>query len=166
MLELLSKNDKQWRINALAICRDKELADDLVQEMYLVLLKRNPEIHKLTHGYVNRTIINIYKDHLKAKEQNIYKVDISECYNIKQDEEEDGFCDKDISILERANKLNEQDKQTLISTYDSPIRQIADSIGVNYTKVHRNLEKSRREVLQDDYDKEYNNRRCKYKKIG
>lgn len=165
MLELLSKNDKQWRINALAICRNKDLADDIVQEMYLVLLKRSPDVSKLTHGYVNRTIINVYKDHLKAKKLQTVDLD-KESYRIADEQIEDVFCDKDLSVLDKANKLNEQDKQTLISAYDSPIRQIADSIGVNYTKVHRNLEKSRREVLGDDYDTEYNNRRCKYKKIG
>ncbi len=35
ILESLSKKDKYWRQIAFNICKDKSLADDLVQEMYL-----------------------------------------------------------------------------------------------------------------------------------
>ena len=37
MLLELSKKDKKWRHIALKLCGNKDLADDIVQEMYLKL---------------------------------------------------------------------------------------------------------------------------------
>mgnify|MGYP003661890430 CR=1 FL=1 len=39
ILEELSKKDKEWRKAAYVICKDKMLADDLVQEMYFKLME-------------------------------------------------------------------------------------------------------------------------------
>ena len=47
MLEELSKKDKQWRIFALYICKDKQLADVIVNPMITLdpnlTIKRNGE---------------------------------------------------------------------------------------------------------------------------
>jgi len=167
MLDLIAKDDSIWRRNALAICKDKTIADDLVNDMYIRLHRLNPPTEKLTHSYINRTLINMYKLSVRTYKNEITLVDLDkESYRISDEQVEDVFCDKDISLLERANNLEDQDKKMLIDVYDNPIRKVAESIGVHYTKVNRNLEKARREVLGDDYDTEYNNRRCKYKKIG
>ena len=37
MLNEICKKDKYWRTIAFAICKDKDLADDLVQDMYVKL---------------------------------------------------------------------------------------------------------------------------------
>ena len=37
ILKELSSNDKKWRKIAYGICKDKQLADDLVQDAYLKL---------------------------------------------------------------------------------------------------------------------------------
>ena len=37
ILAELAKKDAQWRKMAFQICKDKDLADELVQEMYLKL---------------------------------------------------------------------------------------------------------------------------------
>jgi hypothetical protein len=64
MLELLCKKDDFWRRVAFNICKDKTLADDLVQEMYIKLSDCTKEINDF---YVIITIKNIFLNHLKKE---------------------------------------------------------------------------------------------------
>lgn len=50
LIELLAKNDKEWRAMAEYITKDKELGDDLVQEFYLKMDKKDGKI-KLNDNY-------------------------------------------------------------------------------------------------------------------
>ena len=45
MLEILTKKNSEWMSMAMSICRDKNIAKDLVQDMYLRLNRYidNPE---------------------------------------------------------------------------------------------------------------------------
>ena len=61
----LAKKDAQWRKMALQICKDKDLADELVQEMYI---KVSNKINHLSDGYIFVTLRSIFYDSLKSKE--------------------------------------------------------------------------------------------------
>ena len=67
MLEYLSQNDEQWRRTALTICKDKTLADEIVQTMYLKIYENNIDLEKLSKKYVNRVLINLCKDFHKSQ---------------------------------------------------------------------------------------------------
>ena len=76
MLEILTKNNKEWISMAMSICKDRHLANDLVQEMYLRLNKYvdNPE-KIMKNGEVNSffvyiTLRNLFYDHTKNKDNN------------------------------------------------------------------------------------------------
>jgi len=65
ILEELAKKDSQWRKMALQICKDKDLADELVQEMYI---KVSNKTKPLSDGYIFVTLRSIFYDSLKSKE--------------------------------------------------------------------------------------------------
>ena len=72
ILEELSKKDKYWRQVAFNISKDKNISDDLVQEMYLkiyrISLKKYLEINDY---YVVRILLNTYLDYLKENKKTI-----------------------------------------------------------------------------------------------
>jgi DNA-directed RNA polymerase specialized sigma24 family protein len=61
----LAKKDAQWRKMALQICKDKDLADELVQEMYI---KVSTKTKPLSDGYIFVTLRSLFYDHLKNKD--------------------------------------------------------------------------------------------------
>ena len=65
ILEELAKKDAQWRKMALQICKDKDLADELVQEMYIKVLNKTKP---LSDGYIFVTLRSLFYDHLKNKD--------------------------------------------------------------------------------------------------
>jgi len=61
----LAKKDSQWRKMALQICKDPDLADELVQEMYI---KVSNKTKPLSDGYIFVTLRSLFYDHLKNKD--------------------------------------------------------------------------------------------------
>ena len=64
MIEQLSLNDSLWRKTAFTICKDKDTADEIVQEMYL----RFERIKSTEPKYIFSILRNIFYDTLKSKE--------------------------------------------------------------------------------------------------
>ena len=65
MIFELAKKDAQWRKMAFQICKDKDLSDELVQEMYL---KLSTKTKILTDGYIFVTLRSLFYDSLKGKD--------------------------------------------------------------------------------------------------
>jgi DNA-directed RNA polymerase specialized sigma24 family protein len=72
MLKELAKKDAQWRKMAFQICKDKDLADELVQEMYLKLYQNT---NLIKEGYIYTVLRNLFYDY--AKQQKDIIVDFS-----------------------------------------------------------------------------------------
>ena len=72
MLEELAKKDAQWRKMAFQICKDKDLADELVQEMYLKLYQNT---NLIKDGYIYTVLRNLFYDY--AKQQKDIIIDFS-----------------------------------------------------------------------------------------
>jgi DNA-directed RNA polymerase specialized sigma24 family protein len=64
MLEELAKKDAQWRKMAFQICKDKDLADELVQEMYLKLYQNT---NLIKEGYIYTVLRNLFYDYTKTQ---------------------------------------------------------------------------------------------------
>ena len=62
MIYELAKKDAQWRKMSYQICKDKDLADELTQEMYLKLQNK---IKPLSDGYIFVTLRSLFYDYLK-----------------------------------------------------------------------------------------------------
>ena len=65
MIFELAKKDAQWRKMAFQICKDKDLSDELVQEMYI---KLSTKTKILTDGYIFVTLRSLFYDSLKGKD--------------------------------------------------------------------------------------------------
>jgi DNA-directed RNA polymerase specialized sigma24 family protein len=72
ILAELAKKDAQWRKMAFQICKDKDLADELVQEMYLKLYNNT---NLIKDGYIYTVLRNLFYDY--AKQQKDLIVDFS-----------------------------------------------------------------------------------------
>lgn len=59
----LAKKDAQWRKMAFQICKDKDLADELVQEMYLKLAYNT---NLIKDGYIYTVLRNLFYDYTKS----------------------------------------------------------------------------------------------------
>ena len=76
MLEILTKKNDEWLSMARSICKDDDLANDLVQEMYLRINKyidnpdrimKNDEVNSF---FVYTTLRNLFYDYKKNKNNN------------------------------------------------------------------------------------------------
>ena len=64
ILAELAKKDAQWRKMAFQICKDKDLADELVQEMYLKLYQNT---NLIKDGYIYTVLRNLFYDYAKTQ---------------------------------------------------------------------------------------------------
>jgi len=64
ILQELAKKDAVWRKMAFQICKDKDLADELVQEMYLKLYQNT---NLIKEGYIYTVLRNLFYDYTKSQ---------------------------------------------------------------------------------------------------
>jgi len=64
VIEQLAKRDSDWRLMAFKITKDKDLADDIVQEMYL----KAHTFKNINNSYIYTILRNLFYDSLKTKE--------------------------------------------------------------------------------------------------
>lgn len=151
----ISKKDKYWRNISLAICKDKNLSDDIVQEMYLKVFELDKEI---TDYYVIIIIKNLFLDYCRKKN---YDTSLDEVYNLSIDNSIYEINDDDYFILQKANNLKWWRKKLLEENYDKSLREIEKEFKINYGFIYRELVKARKEILGEKYNKKYNNKRFK-----
>ncbi len=148
MLEELAKKDKRWREVALNICKCKDLADEIVNQMYLRIYDKNPDKEKLTEWYIITTLRNLFLDHCKQRKY----ISIETLYHLPDEQTDKTFSDEEISLIVKASKkLKWWQQQLLIESYDKSLRQVQQEFNINYQFVRRENKKSRRIVLDNDY---------------
>lgn len=122
----LAKKDAQWRKMAFQICKSKDLADELVQNMYIKLSERTIQV---SDGYIFVTLRSLFYDSLKNNDILIddfskFEVEDEEyCEGIDYDE-----LSKDLTWYERT--MFEQ--STLIGQ-----RELARQTGIHIQTIHR-----------------------------
>ena len=161
ILNSVSKKDAKWREIAFNICKDKQDADDLVQDMYLRLY--NYKVENWNYSFVILVMWNLFKD---KKRSYYYRNTVTylDFYELVTKDEEFSFNDDDLLILEQIKKLSEDDRKLLELNYDLSASRIAKNLDVCRIALYRKLINIRKEILADDYDKKYRNRRLKWMK--
>ena len=144
MLEELAKKDKYWRKTAYYICKDVNLADDLVQEMYLKLADNKKQINDF---YVILTIKNLFLDFCKKKKREIFIED----YNFQiQDSSVYEIDDNDKNILDSIYNNSEWWQLELLEmSNDHSLRELEERYNINYGFIFRNLKKIKEKVWQE-----------------
>lgn len=133
MLEQLAKRDKDWRTFAYSICKDKSLADDLVQDMYIYFSNKNGEYKD---SYIKTSIFHLFLQTIKKESvftslDNIDVVDKSNPYE---------YNDKEKELID---SLKWYEKELIELSYEKSFHEIQRELNINYQFVRRILNKTK-----------------------
>ena len=132
ILKELSKKDKYWRSIAYNICKDKDLAKDLVQDMYLkvyeVSQKRDLEPNDY---YIIITIKNLFLDYCK---ENNKKVSTETLFYLEDNNNKYELSDEEVNIL---NNLTFVERELLRLNETMSFHEIQRNFNINYQFARR-----------------------------
>jgi DNA-directed RNA polymerase specialized sigma24 family protein len=133
VLDILAKKDNYWRKVAFNICKDKYLADDLVNDMYLKLANNEKASNDF---YVIIVIRNLFLDSTKKnKEVNIEDL-------LLQTEASFELDDNEVKAI---NNLKWWEKELLELSNDYSLRELEKKLNINYAFIHRTIKRIRNE---------------------
>ena len=132
MIEELSKKDALWRKVALNICKDKQLADDLVQDMYLKLYDCKKQINDF---YVVIVLRNLFLDTIKQKNKR-KQADIDSFYDLEASVSTFEMDDEETKIV---NEMYWLAKGYFELSYDMSLREMAKELNTNYMYIYRTM---------------------------
>ena len=149
MLQELSKEDKKWRRMALAICRNKQLADDLTNDMYLQLHKANYK--EINDWFIFVIIKNLYLHHLRKTNKTklfteLDKVEKAEC-NEKLNERH--------LINDALNELDFYDREILLHTSERSLRKNRDFLNITVDVLYYSRKNALEKLKDTDTIKKY-----------
>ena len=148
MLQELAKQDDKWRSIAFMICKDKMLADDLVQEMYLKV----KDYKKINSYFVAVTLKNLFLNHIKQKKE----VRLAEADWLEDYQRNFEPTDEEQRILDNLKDINWRRQEFIAESYDRSYREIARIYPfVNYAYARRETLRGIKEILGEDYFKYY-----------
>ena len=165
MLEKLCKKQRKWESMAFKLCGNKEDAKDLVQDMYIKAYEEfnsNKDI-EIKDVYCWILMHSIFIDK-KRKESLTTFVELDEILNLAEENKDFDLDDQELLFLNRAKEFRYLSRGLLELNYDLGLRAIEKETSINYGYIFRTLEKVRKLILRDDYEKLYKNRRLKYQK--
>ncbi len=140
MLEELCKKDDYWRKVAYRICKDRMIADDLVQEMYIKVYSLD-KAKVLNEWYITIIIRNIYIDNYN-EDKNLKPLnEFDEPINV------DFFefnhkTKKQVKEEQVVNNLTWWQKEVITMTHDKSFHEIQRETNLNYQFVRRTLIKA------------------------
>lgn len=143
MLEKLCKQDQRWRKVAFVICKDKDLADDLVQEMYIRIMSSGYVKFNSTLIYriITNLFINYCRDKKECRASEEYYLEANEAYFEPDDHQQ--------KLLNKINELPWHQKELLAESYDRSLREIENEYNINYGYTYRQLKEAKQIVLNE-----------------
>ena len=142
MLEELCKRDKDWRRMAFHICKSKELADDIVQDMYLKFSNYNKVLNEY---YIFFALKSIFLDYLRKEKS---KVELNEnlCNFDEYDYETDQI--KELA-LEKVKQLPYFEKELLTVTQEISQRQLARETDISFIVINQTIKKTKKQLWEE-----------------
>jgi len=134
MLEQLAKKDNYWRTIAFRICKDRFIADDIVQDMYIRLHDCKKKINDF---YVVITMRNIFLANLK-KDKLLISIGDKDILDRSNDFE---YSDNEKEFIKA---LKWYEKELIEMTYDKSFHEIQRELNINYQFVRRILIKTQK----------------------
>ena len=132
MLELLAKKDKYWRQIAYKICKDKYLADDIVNDMYLKLTDNEKAKNDF---YVVIVIRNLFID--TTKERKYITIDENFTKEVNTNYELD---DNELQLID---SLEWWERDLIELSHDYSLRELGKKLNINYAFIHRTIKRVR-----------------------
>ena len=156
ILKELHKQDSKWQGFALKICTNKELSEDLVQEMYIKFHECGYTSFK--SGLIYTMIYHLFIDYTRKKKD--IPVDVLEYEQITESVFEP--TDYEQSILNRFNQLQWRQQELIKESYTKSLREIQkDFPMINYAYAYRQINEGMKSIFGEDFKKQYNNTRNK-----
>lgn len=141
MIKELAKKDLIWRKIALSICKDKQLADDLVQDMYLKIYQINPK--KVNKSYISYCIYHLFLAHIKNQNKTI---SLEKCYTLPDTYDESVLKDR-IEITKALQELELYDCEILLHTQEDSLRNKSKELGITVDKLFYGKKKAFKKLL-------------------
>ena len=142
MLEELCKRDKDWRRMAFHICKSKDIADDIVQDMYIKFSNYNKSLNEY---YIFFALKSIFLDYLRKEKT---KVELNE--NLSNFDEYDFEQDKIKELaLEKVKQLPYFEKELLTVTQEISQRQLARETDISFIVINQTIKKTKQQLWQD-----------------
>ena len=132
MLELLAKKDNYWRQIAYKICKDKYLADDIVNDMYLKLADNEKAKNDF---YVVIVIRNLFIDTTKERKY----ITIDENFT----KEANTNYELDDNELQLIDSLEWWERDLIELSHDYSLRELGKKLNINYAFIHRTIKRVR-----------------------
>ena len=132
MLELLAKKDNYWRQIAYKICKDKYLADDIVNDMYLKLADNEKAKNDF---YVVIVIRNLFID--TTKERKYITIDDNFTKEVNSNYELD---DNELQLID---SLEWWERDLIELSHDYSLRELGKKLNINYAFIHRTIKRVR-----------------------
>ena len=132
MLELLAKKDNYWRQIAYKICKDKYLADDIVNDMYLKLADNEKAKNDF---YVVIVIRNLFID--TTKERKYITIDENFTKEVNSNYELD---DNELQLID---SLEWWERDLIELSHDYSLRELGKKLNINYAFIHRTIKRVR-----------------------
>ena len=132
MLELLAKKDNYWRQIAYKICKDKYLADDIVNDMYLKLADNEKAKNDF---YVVIVIRNLFID--TTKERKYITIDENFTKEVSTNYELD---DNELQLID---SLEWWERDLIELSHDYSLRELGKKLNINYAFIHRTIKRVR-----------------------
>jgi len=153
MLDELCKRDKEWRKMAFHICKRKDLADDIVQDMYIKFSNYNKQLNDY---YIFFAIKSIFLDYLR-KERRIptvefdlfpFKVDknMFQINNDFYDYETDNL--KELALT-KVKELPYFERELLTVTQEISQRQLARETDISFVVINQTIKKTKKQLWQE-----------------
>ena len=142
MLEELCKRDKDWRRMAFHICKSKDIADDIVQDMYIKFSNYNKSLNEY---YIFFALKSIFLDYLRKEKT---KVELNEnlCNFDEYDFEQDKI--KELA-LEKVKQLPYFEKELLTVTQEISQRKLARETDISFIVIIKTIKKTKQQLWQD-----------------
>lgn len=142
MLEELCKRDKDWRRMAFHICKSKELADDIVQDMYIKFSNYNKQLNDY---YIFFAIKSIFLDYLRKEKT---KVELNEnlCNFDEYDYESDNL--KELTLI-KVKELPYFERELLTVTQEISQRQLARETDISFVVINQTIKNTKKQLWQE-----------------
>lgn len=161
MLEQLSKQDKRWRAMALSICQNKELAEDLTNDMYIILHNTGKKYEQINASYIYRVIKTQYLMYLRDKKETCFTEVFNDDYNLILEN-----CNKNLKERELINEALKEltffEREILLHTSERSLRaneeHFKDSNGnvtMSYRVIHHSKKNALEKLKETETIKEY-----------
>lgn len=155
MLEILSKQDSRWRQVAFSFCGNKQLADEIVQEMYLRRYE-NDRGQPMKDHYIIMTIRSVFLNMMQKKR---YTISIDKLHYVESNTSNYELNDDELKIIKRYEQQDWKDKELILESYDLSLREIAKEFPmVNYGYAFLRIIQATKNILGKDFHK-YKNRK-------